>query len=164
MQKLTQQYIHIRDDLLSRLYDLTEICFTEIWDPITKYNLIREVNKLVEKDLHYKYPKFPIPLLPKVKFKVCEEEMEIETSVQTFLNTIPNLIFLGTEDIDDNIFDFYTRQLCDPDFKFEVFVRYDHHKNSFLKGTNVAAAEYFLGKTTPLSVAFSYAVEEGYIK
>jgi len=161
---LVDNYIYIRNYLFSNLYQLTELCFTEVWDPIVQYSLVKEANKLIENELQYQFPKFPSQYLPKVKFKINDDEKEIEAGVQVFLNTIPDLHFLGTADIEDDSFDFYIRKSWDPNFSHIFFAKYDHPENSFIKGSKVAAAEYMTGKITPLSVAYSYGVDEGYIK
>lgn len=164
VRNLVDQYIEIRDHLFHNLYSLTELCFTEIWDPIIKYNLIQETNKLIDQQLKCFFPNFPCIYLPKVKFKVNDDEREIEAGIQMFLNTIPDLKFLGTNEMGDDIYDLYIRESWDSNFSHVFYAKYDHPDNAFLKGSKVAAAEYMIGKVTPLSVAYSYALDEGYIK
>lgn len=164
MTGLTKKFLKIRNDLSNNMYQFTEVFFPKFWDPITNYVLIRELNKMIQKDLRCKYPKFPVKFLPQVKFRTCEEDLEIEAGVQIFLNTTPNLIFLGCTDVEEKVYDFYIQKSYDPNFSYIFHARYGHEVNEISIGTNKAAVEYLTGNKTPLAIAFELAVYDRYIK
>ena len=142
---------------------MTEVYLTGIWDPLMKFVIIKETNSLIERLLEEQFPDFPKKYLPKVKFRIFEDEHEIEAGVQQYLNTTPELIFLGTNDLEASSFDYYIRKSWDPRCEYMFFARYGHTPDNIYSGAKVAAAEYFQGAMTPLSVAFGMAVEDGFI-
>jgi len=158
-----EKYIQIRDDLLSNMQKLTDVYLTGIWNPMTKFCLIKETDLIVKRMLVEKYPDFNPKHFPQVKFRIFEDECEIEAGVQTYFNSDSSLLFLGTTDLDNMPFDFYLRKSWDPSCEFMFFARYGHSVDHIYSGSKVAAAEYFTGTTTPLSVAFGLAVEDGFI-
>jgi hypothetical protein len=160
---LIQQFIDARQFLLDHLDDMANVYFTCIWDPLMKFTIIKETNIILDKMLIKEFPDFPKQYFPKVKFRIYEEDHEIEAGVQAYLNTTPSLIFLGTSDLGDSEFDFYIRKSFDPSVEYMFFARYGHTIDNVYTGAKVAAAEYFQGAMTPLSVAFGMAVEDGFI-
>jgi hypothetical protein len=163
VEDFTEDFIKIREHLTSNLMQMTEVFLTGMWDPLTKFVIIKETNQLIERTLTEMFPNFPRKYLPKVKFRVFEEDHEIEAGVQQYLNTAPELIFLGTNDVSSTSFDYYIRKSWDPNCEYMFFARYGHAPDSVYSGAKVAAAEYFQGAMTPLSIAFGMAVEDGFI-
>ena len=163
MHELTDQFIEIRDYLKSNLMQMTEVYMTGIWDPCMKFMIIKETNKIIETMLSDEFPDFPTRYLPKVKFRIFEEDHEIEAGVQEYLNTKRDLIFLGTSEVDSSNFDFYIRKSWDSTVEYMFYARYGHIIDNCYSGAKVAAAEYFQGIMSPLSVAFGMAVEDGFI-
>jgi hypothetical protein len=164
VEKLIEEFTEIRQYVIGRISEMAEIYFTQIWDPIMKFIIIKETNQLIDKDLEITFPKFPKKYFPKVKFRLDDENHEIEAGIQTYLNDTPNLTFLGTNEIDGVIYDYYLRDSFDPSIDYMFYARYGHDKDSCFSGAKTAAAEYFIGHVTPLSVAFAMAVEDGYIE
>lgn len=163
MDDFTEDFIKIREYLTSNLMQMTEVFLTGMWDPLTKFVIIKETNQLIDRTLVEMFPDFPKKYLPKVKFRVFEEDHEIEAGVQQYLNKTPELTFLGTNDVGSTSFDYYLRKSWDPTCEYMFFARYGHLVDSVYSGAKVAAAEYFQGAVTPLSIAFGMAVEDGFI-
>lgn len=163
MDALVQDYINVRDFLLSSIDEKLEIFLTDIWDPLCKFVLIKEVYKVIENDLHQVFPNFPRKYLPKVRLKVVDEEHMIEKHVQSFFNSNIRLKLLANIDIGPETYDLYYRESFNPTTPYVFFAKYGHDAECMMKGSKTAAAEYFLGKCTPLSVAYQIAYEEGVI-
>ena len=162
-----QNYITIfntcRKYLLKRLEEKIEVYLCDIWDPLCKYILIKETNKIIENELHNRFPQLPKIYLPKCKFRIDNESQTLEVGVQEFLNIDPKMYFLGNISIGDEPFDLYCRESFDPRFDYTFIAKYGHNETDCYTGSKSAAAEYMLGKYTPLAIAYGYAVEEGFI-
>jgi len=163
VDELIEQFIEIREYLMCQISQMIEVYFTGMWDPCMKFVIIKETNIILDKLIEQEYPEFPKKYYPKVKFRIFEDEHEIEAGVQMYLNKQPNLTFLGTSELGDSPFDFYLRKSWDPSCEYMFFARYGHTADNIYSGAKVAAAEYFQGAMTPLSVAFGMAVEDGFI-
>jgi len=163
MDKMIVRFETVRDYLENNLDEKLEFFLTEIFDPITKANLISGLYTTINYELHYMFPDFPVTLLPKVKLKVLESELAVEKDVQYYLNTNERLIFLANVEINHKIYDLYYRRSYDPTITYVFFARYGHKENETIKGSRTAAQEYLSGKPTPLSIAFQIAQEEGIV-
>ena len=161
MNEYIEQYVEIRDKLVSQLHSMVEVYLTGIWDPLMHH--ISEVQKLIAKELTCDYPEFPEQYLPNLKIKVDESIHFIEASVQAYLNVSCGLTFLGNTEYGGMMYDLYCRDSWDPQFSHVLYARYGHDEASFDKGAKEPAAEYMMGKMTPLSIAYGFAVDEGYI-
>lgn len=159
-----QLFIDARNYLIHNLEPLIECYLTGIWDPHIKYIIIHETNKIIAKDLEERFPDLPAKLRPKVKFRIFEEEMNIECGIQNFINTDNHLQFLGTAAFSDALFDFYYRESYDPRFDYVFIAKYGHASDSYFQGSKTAKVEYKSGQNTPLAVAYGMAREDGYIK
>ena len=160
---MIEQFIEIREYLKSHLRDMAEVYLTGMWDPLIKFVIIKETNKLLEKLMRHEFPDFPENYFPKVKFRIFEEDQEIEAGIQSYINKTPGLIFLGTSEMAGSPFDFYIRKSWDPSCEYMFFAKYGHDPDNMYSGAKVAAAEYFTGAMTPLSIAFGMAVEDGFV-
>lgn len=163
MDDLIQDYIKIKTRLQEVLEEMINVYLTGIWDNYMYVYIIKEMQNLVRNQLVAEFPDFPIAYLPQIKLRVIPEEHLIEAGIQQFLNKDQNLIFLGNSDIGENNYDLYCRKSFDPRFDYVFFARYGHTQECIFKGSKSAAADYMLGKQTPLSVAFELAVEEGFV-
>lgn len=148
---------------MSHIMQMSEVYLTGLWDPCMKYMIIKETNAILDRMIEKDFPMFPRKYYPQVKFRVYEDEHEIEAGVQTYINKTPELTFLGTSDLDGSAFDFYLRKSFDPSCEYMFFARYGHITDNVYSGAKVAAAEYFQGIVSPLSVAFGMAIEDGFI-
>ena len=157
-------FIQAREYLAGSLQSLIECYLTGIWDPHIKYIIIKEANKIVDKDLKEKFPDLPAKLKPQVKFRIFEEDMNIECGIQNYMNTDPKVVFLGVASIMNSLFDFYYRVAYDPRFDYVFIAKYGHSDQSYFQGSKTAKVEYKLGKLTPLSIAYGMAIQDGYIK
>ena len=163
MDEYLEQFLEIRKYLTDHLADMAEVYLTGIWDPLIKFMIIKETNKLLERLMKHEFPDFPENYFPKVKFRIYDETHEIEAGVQEYLNKTPDSIFLGTSSLDGSIFDFYIRKSWDPATEYIFIAKYGHSLDNQYSGAKVAAAEYFTGAMTPLSIAFGMAVTDGFI-
>lgn len=164
MDDLIKQYIEIRDHLGATITQMCEVYLTDIWDPLMRYMIIKDLNQVISKDLSYEYPDFPIEYLPKVKFRVDTKETSIEAGIQIYFNKDSNLYFLGCIEHDNIDYDLYCRESWDPYISHIFYARNGHTSESFEKGAKEPAAQYMMGKMTPLSIAYSFAIEEGFIR
>ena len=164
MEDLVEKYIEIRNYLESYLKQTLNIYFTDIWNPLMKFVVIKETNTLIENVLSNMYPDFPKKFLPKVKFRIFEDDEEIEAGIQMYLNKASDLTFLGSSTLGGVDYDFYLKKSYDPSYEYIFYARYGHDIDNIYTGTRAAASEYFTGAYTPLSVAFGMAVEDGFIE
>lgn len=163
MDKDTAQYIKIRDQLMTELQSMIEVYLTGIWDPLIKHVIIKELRHLVNRQLKEEYPDFPAKYLPQIKIRVDDPSHTIEVGIQAYLNKSEDLSFLGNVDHDEVTYDLYCRESWDPRFSHVFYARHGHSDSAFEKGSKEPAAQYMMGQITPLSIAYSFAVEEGYI-
>jgi len=163
MDKYIEQYIHIRDRLMEQLQPMMEVYATGMWDPLMRFMIVKDLQSVVDKQLSYEFPDFPISYMPKIKIKVDESIHFIEAGVQAFLNKTKGLMFLGNVDHGGATYDLYCRESWDPHFSHVFYARYGHEEESYDKGSKEPAAEYMMGIQTPLSIAYSFAIDEGYI-
>lgn len=163
MDQIINDYCEIKNRLQQVLEEMINVYLTGIWDNLMYVYIIKEMQNLIKNQLAEEFPDFPIPYLPQIKLKVIPEEKIIEAGIQQFLNQDQNLIFLGNVDVGENNYDLYCRKSFDPRFDYVFFARYGHNQECVFRGSKSAAADYMLGKQTPLSVAFELAVEEGFV-
>jgi len=163
MDKLINNFIEIRDFLSDSIGEKINFFLADCWDPISSHVLTKEVYKIVDNELCYNFQNFPKEYLPKVRLKILHNELLIEASIQCFLNQDTNLKFLANVDINSENFDLYYRRSFDPTITYVFFARFGHAPDLVIKGAKTAAAEYFMGKHTPLSLAYHIAHEEGII-
>jgi hypothetical protein len=164
MNDLVSQYVEIRDSLMGRLDQMVDVYLTEIWDPLMKFLIVKELQKMITTELAQEFPDFPIKYLPHVKIKIDEDNRMIEAGLQYFFNSDTHLNYLGNIEHAGGIFDLYYRDSWDPMVKHIFYARNGHDENSYEKGSKTAEAEYFMGMMTPLSIAYSFALEDGIIK
>jgi len=163
MDENVKLFCDARDYVLSTLAQKIEVFLPGVWDPINKFMVIREVIDIVERELINLFPMISIKQLPRCRFRVFEENMEIEAGVQNYYNHEPELSFLGTTMLGSEMFDCYYRGSYDPRFEYMFIARYGHKEDDFYIGSKTAAAEYYLGQQTPLSLAYGLALEDGFI-
>jgi hypothetical protein len=164
MTDYAKLFTDARDYLVATITPTIDCYLTGIWDPYIKYIIIKETNEIIDKDLAQKFPTLPSKLRPQVKFRIFEDELNIECGIQNFLNPDTRAVFLGTAVFADATFDFYYRVSYDPRFDHVFIARYGHDISSFLKGSKTAKVEYKTGQYTPLAMAYGMACEDGYIK
>ena len=163
MDDLIELYCQARDYLLENLTQKIEVYLTGVWDPFVKHILIRETVDIIENELIELFPDLNLRYLPKCRFRMFEEDMEIEAGVQNFYNHEPELTFLGSSIIGYEAFDCYYRGSYDPRFDYMFISRYGHAVDDYFVGSKTAEAEYYLGQQTPLSLAYGLAIQDGFI-
>jgi len=161
--KLIKDFMSAREHVFLNIQSKVDVFMTGIWDPLMKHIIIKETCDIIHRELAIEFPDLDERYYPQVKFRIFEEEYNIECGVQCFLNTESDLTFLGTNDLGDSAFDFYMRDSWDPRFDYVYIARYGHDEQSKYTGAKTAEAEYMMGMMTPLSVAYGMAVEDGFI-
>jgi len=164
MDQLVKDFIQARDYLFETLPQKIDVYLMGVWDPIVKHSLVKETVDIIENELIELFPSLPFEYLPKCRFRILDEEMEIEAGVQNYYNNEPELTFLGTSIIGYEMFDFYYRGSYDPRFDYTFIARYGNEPDEYYVGSKTAEAEYYLGQQTPLSIAYSLAIEDGFIE
>ncbi len=163
MDKLTNDFVEIRNYLFDSISEKLDFFLKDLWDPLSTHILIQEIYKVINNDLNNIFPFFPKEYLPKMKLRLMYEEFIIEKSLQYFLNKDTNLIFLGNADVGSENYDLYYKKSFDPTTPYIFLARYGHQDESIIKGSKTAAADYFTGKYTPLSLAYHIAHEDGVV-
>lgn len=163
MDKYIEQFIYIRNSLYHKLEDLSDVLLNACLDPISKYVVIKETQNLLKRELVNENPDFPERLLPNVKIKIFEEEYTLEIGIQQYLNTDSSLNFLANIEHESNVYDLYCRKSMDPAVSHVYYAKYGHTENMFDKASKTAEAQYMLGIVTPLSTAYAFALDEGYV-
>ncbi len=163
MDQQVAQFIQAKNYVLSTIGQKVEVYLTGIWDPFVKYVLIKETIDIIQNELIELFPDLPCEYLPRCRFRIFEKDMQIEAGVQHYYNHEPELTFLGTTAVGGEMIDCYFREAYDPRFKYVFIARYGHEADNYYHGSKTAEAEYFLGQSTPLSVAYGLAVEDGFI-
>lgn len=152
-----------RQYLVEAIEPMMEIYLCGIWDPLCKYVLMKETNDLINEELSAKFPQLPRKYLPKTKFRILETEEMTEVNIQNFYNSDTNLNFLGTVGLSDEMFDLYYREAYDPRVDYVFIAKYGDGFEQYHSGSKTAEAEYYMGVTTPLSLAYGMAIEDGVI-
>ena len=152
-----------REYLLERVEPTLQAFFCGIWDPLSKFVIIREIDNILNKELKQVVPDLLRHMRPQFKYRICEEDLQIEVSVQRYLNKERRLNYLGSAEIGAVIYDLYYRDSYDGTPNTVFLSRYGHLEENYLSGSKTAEAEYFLGEMTPLSVAYGLAVEDNII-
>ena len=163
MDEVINTYCQARDFVLSDIPQKIEVFMRGVWNPFVKHVIIRETTEIIQKELIELFPTLPLKHLPRIRFRIFEESMELEIGLQNYYNHEPELTFLGTTMIGYEIFDCYYRGSYDPRYEYMFISRYGHEPDSYYVGSKTAAAEYYLGQQTPLSLAYGLAIEDGFI-
>lgn len=157
-------FIQARDYLLESVEEKVEVFMSDIWDPLSKHIIIRETNLIIKKELKVEFPDLPEIYFPKCRFKIFEDEKIIEAGIQWYLNPNPHLTFLGTTEVGPDVYDMYYKSSLAPVGNLMFIARYGHDKDCHFSGSDIARDEYYLGNMTPLSVAYSMAVDDGLVE
>jgi len=164
MDKMIDEFCSVREYIINNISQNIECFMTRIWDPMIKYVIIRETNLIINKDVIRKFPDFPEKYIPKIRFRLYEnDENDIEVEIQNYFTNEHNLTFLGAVTINSVPYDCYIRDSWDPRFKYMFSTRYGHNIESVFTGSKTAEAEYKVGSITPLSIAYSLAIDDGFI-
>lgn len=160
---LVSAFVEARSYICNSVSSKVECFLTDMWDPMIKFMIIKETNEIINRELSRIFPELDPKYYPKIKFKVDEDEKCLEIGIQNYLNKDRELIFLGTCDYGNVLYDFYVRDSWDPSVSHVFYARYGHEIISYEKGSKKPAAEYMMGIMTPLSIAYSFAIEEGFV-
>lgn len=156
-------FTQARDYLVERAEPLLKTYYCNIWDPLSKFVIFREMQNILKNEIRELAPDLPEHMRPQIKFRVWEEDLELGVAVQQHLNKERNLTYLGTADIFPVLYDLYYTQAFDGSKNLMFVCKYSHLDNDRISGCKSAEAEYYLGAHTPLSVAYAIALDEGII-
>lgn len=164
MNKYLDDFLEARQYLYETLEEKVEVFMTGCWDPLAKFTIIKETSLIIERELEKLFPDLPKEYYPKIRFRIFDDEFQIEVGLQNYFNHDRDLVYLGTNEVESVPYDYYMRESWDPQFDYMYIARYGHDKNNKLTGSKTAKAEYYMGAMTPLSVAYAIAKEDGFIK
>ena len=153
-----------KDYLLERAEPLLKTYYCNIWDPLSKFVIFRELQKILKYEIRELVPDLPEHMRPQMRFRVWEEDLEIGVAVQQYINRERNLHYLGSAEIFPVTYDLYYTESFDGSNDFMFVCKYSHLDTDRISGCKTAEAEYYLGAHTPLSVAYAVAIDEGIIK
>jgi len=160
---LYEEFSIIRDFMFNNLQQKLNVFFCDQFDAFNNHILITETVKIIQEEARNEFPDYPMLYLPKCKLKTDVEDKTIEIGIQEYFNEDVSLIFLANVEIEGVNYDLYCRRSAHPSFDYEFIARYGHAPDMKQQGTKTAAAEYMLGYSTPLSIAFAFAIEEGFV-
>lgn len=164
MDEKIETYCNARDYLYSSVGMKVKTFMTSgIDDPLLNFQIIKHTTEMVKAELIHEFPDIPEDDLPQCRFRIHEDTREIEVGIQYYYNHTNGLVYLGTSEIEDEIFDCYYRRSFDPRFEYRFFVVFGHEKDNITSGSKTAEAEYYLGQLTPLSVTYALAKEQGFL-
>lgn len=157
-------FLQAREYLSESISQKVELFMTGMWDPLSKYIIIKETNNIIKKELKLLYPDLLEIYYPRCRFKIFDDEKVIEAGIQQYFNPQRSLNFLGTTDVGPDMYDMYYRNSFDSRFDLILIARYGHNPECNFTGSQSAKAEYYLGEMTPLSVAYGMALEDGLVE
>jgi hypothetical protein len=164
MTDIIKQFEEAREFISNKIEEYAEVYIPMGLDPINKANIIRELNKISRQELKLKFPNFSDSLYPSFVLKLIEEQMELEISVQCFLNKTGSLLYLGSCDFEEQTYDLYYDKLSTAISFPTVLAKYDHEDHCYISGSKSAEVDYQMQTVTPLSIAYKIALDDGYIK
>lgn len=165
-------FLAAREYLDENLEDMITTYLSGIWDPLIEFSILKELNEIIDRDLKIMFSDLPEHMMPRYAHRVfregSEEEgrvnVEVEISIQRYLNKDRGLLFLGNYCQYDGVaYDLYCSRYYDGLNNFLFYARYGHVSDNCFTGSAEARSEYNLGVMSPLSVAYGMAVTDGYI-
>lgn len=159
---LIEMFQESRNYLLDVIQPSFDVYLSALWDPMCRHILLMDTKKALYQDVSLEFPSLPSEYFPQMLFEVDDKEQIFEFTIQTYLNIMPSLNFLGACEYDGVLHDMY----LSPRFEIEPWVisRYGNLDENFMSGSFSARSEYHLGIMTPIAIAYSMAVDSGYIK
>jgi hypothetical protein len=156
-------FTQAKDYLIERAEPLLMTYYCNIWDPLSKFVIFREMQKILKNEIKELVPDLPEHMRPQIRFRVWEEDSELGVAVQQYVNKERNLNYLGSAEIFPVTYDLYYTKSFDGSSNPLFVCKYSHLDEDRISGCRTAEAEYYLGAHTPLSVAYAVALDEGII-
>ena len=161
---LIRNFLMLKNHLQSSIIKKAEVYLHyKFDDPFIKHAFLQELYNLVRREMIDMSPSFPHDLLPKCKMRIFPETLDVEITVQNYLNMKKDLLFLGSIDINDKPHDFYIKDNQNIAYDHMFFARYGNDNLKVHSGSQQAVDEYMLGVESPLSIAYALAIEDGLI-
>ena len=158
-----ETFCKARQYLVESIEPLIDTFLGGLWDPCIKFTLIRDTTKIIDEDLSKTFSDMSKRYLPKVKFRLHDDEGMTEVSIQNYYNRENFIMYLGSAGIGNEQYDFYCRESFDPRFDYVFTAKYGHGYDDYYSGSKTAQAEYYIGALTPLAVAYGMALDDGII-
>lgn len=159
-----ERFQEVREYLMSLIDPMIDVYLSKLWDPLCSIHLIKEIYKILNRQLLAEFPDFPPEYLPQCRIKIYEED-NMDIFIQNYFNEDSSLVFLGCVEYGIILHDlYYYKPSFDFMYDFKVIERHGHSSDATSEGSKTAAADYYLGKMHPLSVAYQMSVEDGLIK
>lgn len=159
--ELIQDFITAREFLNDIVEPSLQVYVCGMFDPLNRFCLLRDIKKVMHQQLPSIVPDLPQEFYPQILFSADDETKIFEFCLQTYLNKTPSLQFLGACDYGGVLYDMYLSSLCDIEPWFVS--RYGHTEENEICGAHSARSEYHLGITSPLSIAYQMAIDNGCI-
>ena len=164
MDDIQKSFSVIRKHLQISLYKKAEFFLQyEMIDPYIKFTFLTGIYNILKKEMIRLYPDFPLKFLPQCKMRIFAETLDVEIAVQNYMNYKKDLIFLGCININNIAHDLYIKDTKNIAYDQMFFARYGNDKYQVHSGSKQAVDEYMLGIESPLSIAYSLALEDGLI-
>lgn len=160
---LYKEFCNIRDFMFGNIQLKLNTFFCDQFDAFNNHIVVTETIKIIREEAIREFPDYPVQYFPKCKIKANSEEKTLEIGIQEYFDPDLSLIFLANVEIEGINYDLYCRRSAHPSFEYDFVARNGHDPNMKIEGSKTAAAEYMLGWSTPLSVAFAFAIEEGFV-
>ena len=158
---LIEDFSTARDYLLDIIQPSLEVYVCGIFDPLNMFCLLRDIKKVMHTHLQEVVPDLPKEFYPQLLLSADEDSKVFEFCIQNYLNKVPSLKFLGACEYGGVLHDMYYSDLCDIEPWFVS--RYGHSDENEFSGATAARSEYHLGITSPLSIAYQMAIDNGCI-
>lgn len=160
---LIKKFNEIKGTLVNKLEPLVTTYFGGVFNPLMKFHIVRETQRLAEEEIKDMFPDFPYHLLPQFKFSNTPEG-DVEIFVQEYINGLNGWKYIGTITMDGNeLLDVYIKFAVFSSNEFTLMVKYGHGIKDYYYGGAQAQEDYLAGKFTPLSAAYQLALDEGEI-
>lgn len=157
-----EAFLEARNYLIENIQPTIDVYLCEMWDPLCQYYIFKELDSIYDKDFKTKFPDLKPYHRPSFKYRVFEGD-EIEVNIQNYLHDSRHWRYLGSCSVGGNMHDLHYREAFD--YSGPLFIaRYGHIGDHYISGGKTAKAEYYLGASSPLSIAYGMAVHDGYIE
>lgn len=160
---LVEQFLVIRDKLSDIIKQHLPVYFSCLFDPHCEYILVKETSKIILEELKADFPAYPESLLPQFKIRRSPDDpSDVELMTQYYFSDLKGLRYLGTINIQDEMYDVYIRNsywIGD----FALVAKNGHESTNIITGGEQAAYEHDMGMYTPLAIAYQLALDSGEI-
>ena len=87
-------------------------------DFVLNFQIVSETTRIINNELMELFPMIPENKLPQCRFRIHDDTLEVEVGVQNYYNHFNGLTYIGTSEINSEVFDCYYRNSYDPQFDY----------------------------------------------